>query len=127
MGDNDWGWRLFSLASPEVCAVGFAHFLVVLPGTAEAFIGMTAGAHGGTVGRVGFPFKAVQVFAPDLFVDSCRFSLFPAYLKEVFASGCVDREFSFHQALERSAMALKELNVLLGKDFETGLDGEGHG
>jgi hypothetical protein len=115
------------LAPPEVSTLGFAHFLVVLPGAAEAIVGMAAGTHDGAVGRVGFPFKAVQVFAPDLFVDGLRFSLLPAYLDEVLAVGSVDRKLSFHKVLDGSGMALEDFDLLWAKDFKAGLDGEGHG
>jgi hypothetical protein len=60
--------RSFSLALPEVGTFSFAHFLVVLP-CAEAFVGVAAGTHGSAIGRVRFPLKAVQILAPDLFVD----------------------------------------------------------
>jgi hypothetical protein len=78
--------RSFSLALPEVGTVSFAHFLVVFP-CAEAFVGVAAGTHGGSIGRVRFPLKAVQILAPDLFVDGFCISLFPAYLEEVLLFG----------------------------------------
>lgn len=116
----------FPLALPEISTVGFAHLFEIFPAAAEAFVEVATVARGGAVGRVGFPFKAVEVFAADLFVDSFRLGHSPAYLDEVLPLGCFGWKFSFHEALEAPAMPPEDINLLWAEDFKTGLDCEGH-